>query len=204
MRFREIVAEGGNVFGDNTDRIARENIQPTLDRYFAELQQVFPKANINPNDFHPVGSVGQKSTSGDIDLAIDATVLFPQGITSQTIQAWNIHPEEFVQRFDAFQKRARSATDDQIVKAFEEQLLSAAERFQPDFILISAGFDSRVDDLLGCFSITDSGFRRLTRIIMDLADSTCEGRIVSLLEGGYNVDGLAMAVEAHVSELLAH
>jgi acetoin utilization deacetylase AcuC-like enzyme len=96
------------------------------------------------------------------------------------------------------------ATDDHIVKAFEEQLLSEAERFQPDFILISAGFDSRVDDLLGCFSITDSGFKRLTRIMMDLADSTCEGRIVSILEGGYNVDGLAMAVEAHVSELLAH
>ena len=96
------------------------------------------------------------------------------------------------------------ATDDHIVKAFEEQLLSEAERFQPDFILISAGFDSRVDDLLGCFSITDSGFKRLTRIMMDLADSTCEGSIVSILEGGYNVDGLAMAVEAHVSELLAH
>jgi acetoin utilization deacetylase AcuC-like enzyme len=96
------------------------------------------------------------------------------------------------------------ATDDQMVRAFEEKLLSAADRFQPDFILISAGFDSRKDDLLGCFSITDEGFKKLTRIVMDLADSTCGGRIVSLLEGGYNVDGLAMGVEAHVSELLSH
>ena len=96
------------------------------------------------------------------------------------------------------------ATDDQIVRAFEEQLLPAAERFQPDFILISAGFDSRQDDLLGCFSFTDPGFKRLTRMVMDLAETTCGGKIVSLLEGGYNVDGLAMAVEAHVSELLSH
>ncbi len=95
------------------------------------------------------------------------------------------------------------ATDDQIIRAFEEKLLSAADRFQPDFILISAGFDSRKDDVLGCFSITDEGFKRLTRIVMNLADSACEGKIVSLLEGGYNVDGLAMAVEAHVSELLS-
>ena len=95
------------------------------------------------------------------------------------------------------------ATDDQIITAFEEKLLSAADRFQPDFILISAGFDSRKDDVLGCFSITDEGFKRLTRLVMDLADSTCEGKIVSLLEGGYNVDGLAMAVEAHMSELLS-
>lgn len=95
------------------------------------------------------------------------------------------------------------ATDDQILKAFEENLLLAADRFRPDFILISAGFDSRKDDLLGCFSITDEGFKRLTRTVMDLADSSCGGRIVSLLEGGYNLDGLARAVEAHVSELLS-
>jgi len=113
MRFAELL-EGGNVFGDNTSRIARENIQPTLDRYYAELQQVFPHAGIIPNKFHPVGSVGLKSTSGDIDLAVDATALFPQGVTSETIRAWNIGPEEFIQRFDKFKKRARTATDDQI------------------------------------------------------------------------------------------
>jgi len=113
MRFAELL-EGGNVFGDNTERIAKENIQPTLDRYYAELQQVFPQAGISPNKFHPVGSVGLKSTSGDIDLAIDATELFPQGISTQSLTAWNISPEVFVQRFDQFKKRARTATDEQI------------------------------------------------------------------------------------------
>ena len=92
MRFAELL-EGGNVFGDNTGRIAKENIEPTLERYFAELQQVFPNAGISPNKFHPVGSVGLKSSSGDIDLAVDATELFPQGISSQTLTAWHIRPE---------------------------------------------------------------------------------------------------------------
>lgn len=114
MLVREIIMEGGNVFGDNTSRINREHIQPTLDRYFAELQQVFPQAGIKPDKFHPVGSTGKKSSSGDIDLAIDSTVLFPAGITSKTLTAWNIKPEEFVLRFDQFKKRARSASDEQI------------------------------------------------------------------------------------------
>jgi len=113
MRFAELL-EGGNVFGENTGRIAKENIQPTLDRYYAELQQVFPQAGITPNKFHPVGSVGLKSTSGDIDLAVDATELFPQGISSETVQAWNIKPDEFVIRFDQFKKRARTSSDEQV------------------------------------------------------------------------------------------
>jgi hypothetical protein len=114
MLVREIIMEGGNVFGDNTGRINREHIQPTLDKYFSELQQVFPQANIKQDDFHPVGSVGLKSSSGDIDLAVDATDLFPQGITSKTLTAWNINPEEFVMYFDKFKKRARSSSDQQI------------------------------------------------------------------------------------------
>jgi len=94
------------------------------------------------------------------------------------------------------------ATDDDIVSAFEEKLLPAARSFKPDIILISAGFDSRKDDLLGCFAVTDDGYIRLTRMIMQLAAEFCDGRIVSVLEGGYNVGGLASAVGAHVRTLL--
>ena len=93
------------------------------------------------------------------------------------------------------------AGDDDFVHAFEEKLLPAARRFKPDFILISAGFDSRKDDPLGCFALTDEGYVRLTRMIMQLADECCTGRIVSVLEGGYNVEGLASAVVHHVRTL---
>jgi len=94
-------------------------------------------------------------------------------------------------------------TDTDIILAFENRLVPAAKKFKPDMVLISAGFDSRVDDLLGCFNITDAGFEELTRIAMSLADEFCDGRIVSVLEGGYNVEGNASAVVHHVKTLLS-
>jgi acetoin utilization deacetylase AcuC-like enzyme len=93
------------------------------------------------------------------------------------------------------------ATDYDIVNAFRDKLLPAAEAFKPEFILISAGFDSRKDDSLGCFDITDDGFRELTRMTMALADKHCQGRIISMLEGGYNLQGNADATLAHVETL---
>lgn len=83
-----------------------------------------------------------------------------------------------------------------------DRIEAAASQFKPDLILISAGFDSRKDDLLGCFEITDDAFRRMTRRAMDMADDLCDGRVVSLLEGGYNVEGLALAAVAHVETLM--
>jgi len=91
--------------------------------------------------------------------------------------------------------------DKDMLTAWDRKLLPAAAKFEPDFIIISAGFDSRKDDLLGCFDVTDDAFARMTRTTMDIADTYCGGRIVSLLEGGYNVDGLAKGVAAHVGEL---
>jgi len=93
-------------------------------------------------------------------------------------------------------------TDADIIRAFGNILLPAAKEFKPEMILISAGFDSRENDLLGCFNITDAGFEELTRITMTLADEFCDGRIVSVLEGGYNVEGNASAVVHHVRTLI--
>jgi acetoin utilization deacetylase AcuC-like enzyme len=68
--------------------------------------------------------------------------------------------------------------------------------------MISAGFDSRKDDPLGTFSITDKGFLKLTQIMTGLALQYCEGKLVSILEGGYNPQGMAQAVTAHLRALL--
>ncbi|MDD4873312.1 MAG: histone deacetylase, partial [Kiritimatiellae bacterium] len=92
--------------------------------------------------------------------------------------------------------------DEEYQKAFRETLVPAALSFHPDFILISAGFDAYKDDLLGRMKITEEGYGELTRIVMKLADTCCHGRIVSLLEGGYNLDGLAASVEAHIRVLM--
>lgn len=93
------------------------------------------------------------------------------------------------------------ATDDDIKRAWEENLIPGVETFKPDFVFISAGFDSRKDDLLGCFSISDNGFADLTKMARTIADEYCNGRLVSTLEGGYNIQGLAKAVCAHVGAL---
>jgi acetoin utilization deacetylase AcuC-like enzyme len=91
--------------------------------------------------------------------------------------------------------------DSEILAAFDNNLTPAVMEFKPDLILISAGFDSREDDLLGCFSISDDGFYQLTRWVMSLAQELCESRIISILEGGYNIEGNASAVISHLDAL---
>jgi acetoin utilization deacetylase AcuC-like enzyme len=93
------------------------------------------------------------------------------------------------------------ASDAQIEEAFRTKLVPAARNFKPDFILISAGFDGMRKDLLGVFDITPAGFAAITRIVVGLAKELCEGRVVSVLEGGYRLDGLAESVVAHVEAL---
>jgi acetoin utilization deacetylase AcuC-like enzyme len=91
----------------------------------------------------------------------------------------------------------------QIVEAFREELVPAAERFRPQLVMVSAGFDSRTNDPLGGFTLTDDDFVELTRIVMDIATRHAGGRLVSVLEGGYALDGLARATRAHLAALSA-
>jgi acetoin utilization deacetylase AcuC-like enzyme len=91
----------------------------------------------------------------------------------------------------------------EIGKAFGEHLRTAMTDFKPDLVMISAGFDSRMGDPLGHFMLTDDDFTSLTRIMREIADEHCTGRIVSVLEGGYHLKGLASAVTAHVGALLS-
>jgi acetoin utilization deacetylase AcuC-like enzyme len=86
----------------------------------------------------------------------------------------------------------------EIVGAFREKLVSAAEWFKPDLVLISAGFDSRIGDPLGRFRLTDEDFLELTNIMQDVAHKSAKGRLISVLEGGYNLEGLGQAAVAHV------
>ena len=92
----------------------------------------------------------------------------------------------------------------EILGAFQQKLMAAAERVRPELVLISAGFDSRAGDPLGQFQLTDPDFQDLTNVMLEIADKHAHGRLVSLLEGGYNLSGLASAVRAHVSALRAN
>lgn len=90
-----------------------------------------------------------------------------------------------------------------ILGAFQRKLLPAADAFKPDLVLISAGFDSRAGDPLGRFFLSDDDFRELTRLLREIAGKFAKGRVISLLEGGYSLTGLAAGVAAHVGELIA-
>jgi acetoin utilization deacetylase AcuC-like enzyme len=89
------------------------------------------------------------------------------------------------------------------LSAFRTSLEQFAARIQPQLILISAGFDAHRDDPIGSLGLESEDFAVLTRIVMDIAAVHAGGRIVSVLEGGYNPTAVCESVEHHLQELLA-
>lgn len=89
----------------------------------------------------------------------------------------------------------------EVLGAFRDALAPAAARFRPDLVIVSAGFDSRRDDPLGRLMLADEDFADLTGIVRQIADEYAGGRLVSVLEGGYSLTGLASAVRAHLARL---
>lgn len=87
------------------------------------------------------------------------------------------------------------------VKLAFEHLADKMKSYQPQLIFISAGFDAHLWDPLGGFNLTTQDFVELTEIVKKMAQNYCEGRIVSVLEGGYNLDALAEVIPAHVQAL---
>ena len=94
------------------------------------------------------------------------------------------------------------ADDAFYVRVFREILCPVARMFRPEVILVSAGFDIYIGDPLGEMKVTPEGFACLTRILLNLADECCNGRMVIVLEGGYNIQGLTQSVRAVLLELL--
>ena len=86
--------------------------------------------------------------------------------------------------------------------AFGSELPKHMAKFKPELILISAGFDSRINDPLGQFQLEDEDFFELTKIILNLGDEYANSNVVSVLEGGYNLNGLASSSIAHLLALL--
>jgi acetoin utilization deacetylase AcuC-like enzyme len=86
--------------------------------------------------------------------------------------------------------------------AYEAQVFPFLRAFAPEMILISAGFDAHRDDPLANLNWTEEDFAWVTRGLCDLADELCAGRVVSTLEGGYDLPALAASVAAHVGELM--
>lgn len=91
-----------------------------------------------------------------------------------------------------------------VLAAMTETVLPAVAAFQPDLLVLSAGFDAHYRDPLGDFNLVEGDYAVLTRSLMEVADRVCGGRIVSVLEGGYDIDALGLSAAAHVSALMGH
>ncbi|BCZ25042.1 histone deacetylase family protein [Mycobacterium senriense] len=86
--------------------------------------------------------------------------------------------------------------------AFRDRIVPALQSFSPELIIVSAGFDAHESDPLGSLTMTDADFAWVTRELMTTAEKLCDGRLVAVLEGGYDLQGLTDSVTAHVGELL--
>ncbi|MBX3370119.1 MAG: histone deacetylase [Nitrospira sp.] len=93
--------------------------------------------------------------------------------------------------------------DDEYRAVFRKVLVPAAEAFKPELVIISAGFDAHRDDPLASMGLTEEGYADLTGIVADIARQHCRGRLLSSLEGGYNLTALAASVERHIRALVA-
>jgi len=95
-------------------------------------------------------------------------------------------------------------TDAEYARILEEALTKIESSFQPQLVLISAGFDAYRDDPLAGMLLTEDGFYKLTEIVARFAQRYADGRIISFLEGGYHLRGLARSVNKHLQCLLKH
>src|SRR5208282_4790870 len=86
--------------------------------------------------------------------------------------------------------------------AYEREVLPALQSFAPDFIFISAGFDAHRDDPLAELELVESDFSWVTSAICEIARMCCGARVVSVLEGGYDLQALARSAAAHVRALM--
>ncbi|MBU0529128.1 histone deacetylase [bacterium] len=93
------------------------------------------------------------------------------------------------------------AGDDEFIDIFNNSVSDKIIKYNPDLIIVSAGFDAHVDDPIGGLRVTTEGYHIISKTISKLAGEVCDGKIISSLEGGYNLRALAESVEAHLIAL---
>ena len=92
--------------------------------------------------------------------------------------------------------------DDNYLSAVEKKLIPEIQHYKPDLIIISAGFDAHQNDPLAQIQLTTDCFGKMTELLMGIARDVCDGRLLSMLEGGYDYDALSDSVRLHMQTLL--
>lgn len=97
-----------------------------------------------------------------------------------------------------------NSAGDVLMDAYKNDIFPRLTAFKPDFLIISAGFDAHENDPLANLDFSTQDFRDITEMLCGFADKHCQGRVVSTLEGGYDLGGLADGVDAHIGVLMEH
>jgi acetoin utilization deacetylase AcuC-like enzyme len=97
---------------------------------------------------------------------------------------------------------APRCVDEDYLAALKKDVIPALKKFAPEMLFISAGFDAHQDDPLAHMNLTRQGYRKMARLLLDLAQETAGGRVVTVLEGGYNLEVLEECIEDHLKMLL--
>ncbi|MCV6588138.1 MAG: histone deacetylase family protein [Marinobacterium sp.] len=140
--------------------------------------------------------------NGTVDIFKDV----PEVMVCSTFQH-PFYPERYSDiRRDNIINCPMDANSDGMVfrKLIENRVVTALQQHRPDMIFISAGFDAHKDDPMADINLTEDDFRWVTQVLLDIAQSHCGGRLVSVLEGGYNPVALAFSVQAHMEVLAGH
>jgi acetoin utilization deacetylase AcuC-like enzyme len=91
--------------------------------------------------------------------------------------------------------------DAEYLEIFNSVLRPALKAYRPDMVIVSAGFDAHRDDPLAGMNVTTDGYVALTGVVTEIAGELCQGRLLSCLEGGYNLNALGASVEGHLRVL---
>jgi acetoin utilization deacetylase AcuC-like enzyme len=91
-----------------------------------------------------------------------------------------------------------------LINAYKKEILEKVSEFKPEMLFISAGFDAHKNDPLANLNFSTDDFRIITKLLCEFAANHCKGRVVSTLEGGYDLPSLAECVAAHVKVLMEH
>ncbi len=92
--------------------------------------------------------------------------------------------------------------DKEYLRAFNDIVIPELSKFEPNLILLSAGFDGHKDDPLSSINLSEEGYGEMTKMLKQSAEKYCQGRMVSVLEGGYNLISLANSVHSHLKSLI--
>lgn len=140
--------------------------------------------------------------NGTVDIFKD----IPEVMVCSTFQH-PFYPERYSDiRRDNIINCPMDANSDGMVfrKLIESRVVTALQQHRPDMIFISAGFDAHKEDPMADINLVEDDFRWVTQVLLDIAQSNCNGRLVSVLEGGYNPVSLAFSVQAHLEVLAGH